>query len=133
MSINRTIPDIGYLNPSLLKGAGVSQIVRTGNTVYMSGIVAAVGEGQCVAPKDFPRQINFVIETLGKCLKSEGLTWRHVADVTVYTTDIKALRDNAQLLANAFRDHPPTMTWIEVTSLTEPDYMLELKATAAAD
>jgi len=133
MSIKRSNPDIGYLSPELLNGGGVSQIVRTKDTVYFSGIVAAQGQGEVVAPGDVRGQLECVLKVLGNCLAAEGLDFSNVAATTLFCTDIEAVGENADLFKETFSEHPPTSTWVEVRSLASKDYLVELLVTAVID
>jgi len=133
MSVKRSTPNMDYLSSELLAGAGVSQIVRTKDTVYFSGIVAARGQGEVVAPGDVRGQLVFILDVLRQCLAAEGLSFRNVAATTLFCTDIEAVAQNASLFTETFGEHPPTSTWVEVRSLASKDYLAELLATAVID
>lgn len=131
MSILRNNPDVGYFDDDFLKGAGVSQNVRANGFVHLSGVVAGHGQGDVLFPNDTRAQTEYVIEMIGKLLAAEGLGLADLVSLTVYTPDMPALVENANLFATAFAEHPPCSTWIGVATLAHPDLKLEVSAVAA--
>lgn len=129
--ITRSTPDVGYMDPALYKSLNVSQTVRTNDTVYFSGIVAATGEGDVVAKGDAAGQIRFILQTLDRLLAEEGMSFANLVSTTVYAADIDAVSAQLAIFAEAFAGHPPAMTLIEIKRLASPDYLLELVAVAA--
>lgn len=130
MAIKRSTPDVGTFEPKVL-GPGISQIVRVGNTVYLSGIVAAKGSGEAVAVGDLAGQIKFILDVLAKLLATENMTLANVVATTTYCCDMEQLRQHGHLILEAFEGNPPTSTWIQVSALASPDYLIELVVVAA--
>jgi 2-iminobutanoate/2-iminopropanoate deaminase len=130
-TIKRSTPDVGYIDPAMYKSINVSQTVRVNDTVYLSGIVAATGQGEVVAKGDAAGQVRAVLRTLERLLAEEGMSLANLVSTTVYASDVDAIAAQLPLFAQAFEGHPPTMTMIEVKRLASPDYMLELVAIAA--
>lgn len=130
-TIKRSTPDVDYIDPAFYKSINVSQTVRANDTVYFSGIVAAIGNGEVVAKGDAAGQIRSVLRTLDRLLAEEGMSFANLVSTTVYAADIDAISAQLAIFAEAFEGHPPTMTLIEVKRLASPDYLLELVAVAA--
>jgi enamine deaminase RidA (YjgF/YER057c/UK114 family) len=130
MSIKRSTPDVGYLDPAFFKSINVSQTVRANGTVHFSGIVAATGQGEVVAKGDAAGQIRCVLRTLERLLAEEGMSFANLVSTTVYATDIEAISAQLAVFGAAFEGHPPAMTLIEIKRLASPDYLLELVAVA---
>lgn len=131
--ITRANPDVGYFDESVFEAFTFSQVVRAGNTIYLSGIAPLIGTAedmQVVTPGDVAGQAGFVLEILQRCLTSQGAGLEHLVAVTVYATDIDALAAEAALFQKWFGDHPPSSTWVEVRKLIHTDQLLELTATA---
>ena len=114
---------------------------RTGNLLFLSGIgprvrgsiavpgvtLDTMGE---VAEYDFERQCRQVFANVRTVLDDAGSAWENIIDVTAYLTDLK--RDFAtfnRLYADAFPDHRPTRTTVEVSRLPTP-IAIELKVIA---
>jgi enamine deaminase RidA (YjgF/YER057c/UK114 family) len=131
MSIKRSAPDVGYVSPSIFRQLNVSQTVRANNMVYLSGIVAATGNGEAVARGDAAGQVKFVLEILGRLLAREDLSFANLVAVTIYTPDLDAILAQLGTFAQAFAGHPPTFQVIGIKNLASPDYLLELVAVAA--
>lgn len=131
-AIIRSSPGVGNFNPEFFADLGMSQIVRAGGLLFMSGIVAADVRGEVPALNDFPGQIRAILNTMAALLATEGLTLANLVSTTIYTPDIVRLRENCRIMTEAFSPHPPTMTWVEVKGLASPDYLLEVVAIAGA-
>ncbi len=132
MAIQRSNPEVGYFDLDYL-GNGISYVVRSGNTVHLSGLAAATGQGEIVAPGDMAGQMHFILDILAKLLATEGMTLANVVATTTYTVDLAQLLEHSGIFTSAFAEHPPTSTFIEVKGLTSPDLLLEVVVVAADD
>lgn len=131
MTIERSNPDVGSFDPALMHASSISTVVKAGNLVFFSGIVAATGQGEAVSPGDMAGQIAFVLDTLKKLLATRNLDMTNLVSTTTYTRDMESLLQHAHLLADAWKDGHPTSTFIEVKGLASPEFLLELVAVAA--
>lgn len=133
VTIVRSNPSVGYLEPDVFATLGFSQVVRAGETVYISGIAPLTGTAEAleiIKPGDMAGQITFVLDILERCLASEGVDLGALVAVTVYATDIDALVAEASLLQARFGEHAPTSTWVEIRKLVHPEQLIELTAVA---
>jgi isochorismate pyruvate lyase len=51
----------------------------------------------------------------------------------MYTTDIGRWDEYGRAHREAFQDHPPTTTLLEVSRLIHPDMLIEIEAVAVVD
>jgi 2-iminobutanoate/2-iminopropanoate deaminase len=128
MAVERIQPD-GLSSPPTY-----SQVVKTGNTIYIAGQVAQDEHGQVVGPGDFVAQANQVFENLAKALAAAGAGFGDLVKTTVYVTDPRyreALRDvRSKYLGST---PPPASTLVVVAGLALPEYLLEIEAVAVVE
>jgi enamine deaminase RidA (YjgF/YER057c/UK114 family) len=117
--------------PGLSTPTTYSHIVRAGKTLYIAGQVGADASGK-IAGADMVAQLEQVLKNLEIALKSQGADFSHVARITIYTTDVEAIRGAAAAAVRAkyFGANPPASTLVGVTRLASPDYKVEIEATA---
>ena len=104
--------------------------VRAGNTIYVSGIVSADGEGKVVGRGDVVAQARQVFESLGKVLEAAGARPRDVVKVTVFMRDAAQRPLINPVRQQFFGSHRPASTLVEIKSLIHEDFLLEVEATA---
>lgn len=133
-TITRSNPQVGYLEDVVFQALGFTQIVRAGDTVYISGVAPFVGgiPFEVVGVGSMSEQITFELDVIEKCLASAGLTLANLVQVTVYATDMPALLENAALFAQRFGADAPTSTWLGTTALAHPDQLVEITCIAVA-
>jgi enamine deaminase RidA (YjgF/YER057c/UK114 family) len=117
--------------PGLSKPTAYSHIVRAGKTLYIAGQVGADETGK-IAGAGMVEQLEQVLKNLQTALKSQGADFSHVARITIYTTDVEAVRapDAAAVRARYFGAHLPASTLVGVALLASPDFKVEIEATA---
>ncbi|MEO8680230.1 MAG: RidA family protein [Vicinamibacterales bacterium] len=117
--------------PGLSKPATYSHIVRAGKTIYIAGQVGSDEQGKIAGP-GMVEQLEQVLKNLQIALKSQGADFSHVTRITIYTTDVDAIRapDAAAVRAKYFGANPPASTLVGVTRLAALEYKVEIEATA---
>jgi enamine deaminase RidA (YjgF/YER057c/UK114 family) len=117
--------------PGLSKPATYSHIVRAGKTLYIAGQVGSDEQGKIAGP-GMVEQLEQVLKNLQIALKSQGADFSHVTRITIYTTDVDAIRapDAAAVRARYFGANPPAATLVGVTRLATLEYKVEIEATA---
>ncbi|SKA48404.1 Enamine deaminase RidA, house cleaning of reactive enamine intermediates, YjgF/YER057c/UK114 family [Chitinophaga eiseniae] len=101
--------------------AGYAQVVKVGNTLYISGIPT----------KDLsPEGIARVYKALEKCLNAFGASSQNVVKETLYTTDIETVKKNATVRKEFYKGDYPAATWMQVSRLYEPEATLEIDLVA---
>ncbi len=113
------------------KEFGYSQAILVDKTLYISGTVPADANGRLVAPNDMPGQMRAVYANLKRTLEANGADFDEVVKETIYTTDMDALLKAADLRFEYYgKDHPPTVSWVQVQRLLDPGFLVEIEVVA---
>jgi enamine deaminase RidA (YjgF/YER057c/UK114 family) len=123
------------VNPEELAPArGFSHATVVGDTVWVGGQVGSNATGQIVEPGDIVAQYGRAIQNVAAALRAAGFAPEDTVKLTYYVTDIQAYRDNRSALGAAyrkfFRTDYPASTLIEVSSLVDPNALVEIDAVA---
>jgi enamine deaminase RidA (YjgF/YER057c/UK114 family) len=82
-------------------------------------------------------QFSQVIRNLKTAAESVGGRPDQYAALTIYITDLQAYLNHKQLLGGAYREvfgkHFPAITMVQVSSLYNPDCMLEISGTVVIE
>jgi reactive intermediate/imine deaminase len=122
-----------YVRPDGLPPVnGYSHAVAfTGRMIAISGQVPLDGQGE-LAGADPEVQVTQVFENLAAALASAGAGIEHVVKLTVYLTDIADLQAFRQVRDKYISpDNPPASTLVQVVSLANPAFRIEIDALAA--
>jgi enamine deaminase RidA (YjgF/YER057c/UK114 family) len=109
---------------------GYSRAVQIGNVLELSGTVAIDDLGRVVGNQDAYEQTKFIIQKIERVLKSAGATLADVIRTRMFVTDISKWKDYGRAHGEFFKDLRPATSMIEVKSLIEPEYLIEMEATA---
>jgi Putative translation initiation inhibitor, yjgF family len=109
---------------------GYSRAVRINNIIEVSGTVAADDDGLVVGKNDGYQQAMFILQKIEKSLKALGGTLNDVVRTRMFVTDIKRFEEFAKAHGEIFSNIKPATSMIEIKSLVEPDYLIEIEATA---
>lgn len=130
-----------YLNPVSLfpsQQYGFSQIVmsRGGTTAYISGQVGWDATQDIGNASDLRIQTTRALENIERAVNAAGGSRHDVVSLRIYIVgewihNARAVRES--LLAFFDHDRLPTSTWIGVTALASPDYLIEIEAIAEID
>ena len=111
--------------------------VATGSkTVYLAGQVSQDAEGATVAAGDLAGQTEQALVNVASALDSVGASFADVAKLTIYVVDWEASKMEALFAgigAAAEKlsiDPVKPATLVGVAALFEPDYLIEIEATA---
>jgi 2-iminobutanoate/2-iminopropanoate deaminase len=113
------------------------EVVGAGQIVFVSGATASplyhrhphVPE-EHVLPDDIEEQTRRAMETIQMVLDAKDLTWRHVAKVTKYLTDIREMDAVNRTMNEYLGDHRPASTLLCVNNLSSPGARVELDVIA---
>jgi enamine deaminase RidA (YjgF/YER057c/UK114 family) len=108
---------------------GYSRAVRIGNLIEVSG-TAAIDRDRIVAPGDPYQQTRFIIQKIEKALNDVGGSLSDVIRTRIYVTNIKDWDAVGRAHGEFFKDIKPVTTMVEVKSLIDPNFVVELEATA---
>ena len=111
----------------------LSQGIRIGDILLVSGQVGIDGSGELVSLDDFEAQADQAFRNLSTVLEAGGSSLDRVAKVTIFLTDMAAnFPKVVELRRRWFTPPYPADTIVEVRSLYRPEVMLEIEAIAVA-
>lgn len=108
---------------------GYSRAVRIGKLIEISG-TAAVDRDKIIAPGDPYKQTKFIIQKIEKALNDAGGSLNDVVRTRIYVTNIKDWDSVGRAHGEFFKNIKPVTTMIEVKSLIDPNFVVEIEATA---
>jgi reactive intermediate/imine deaminase len=120
--------------PSALeKAVGYSHAIRCGNTVYISGQIAHDKTGRLVGPGDAKSQGEQVYQNIKAIVESCGGTMQNIVRITTYVTSLAYRSIMVEIRAKYFPKDPPASTFLVVSSLADPAFLVEVDAIAVLD
>jgi len=130
-----------YINPDSLFPSlphGFSQIViATGRKiVFISGQTAWDEQKNIVGGDSVLEQARQAFRNLEKAMESAGGTLKDIVVLRIYVVDYQAECGTAvgAVLRETFSsENPPASTWIGVSALADPEFLIEIEATAVLD
>lgn len=125
MELERIITSPDNYAPFLL-----SQGIRFGNLLFISGQAGAGDDGKIVAG-GFRAQGEQAFANLRRALEAGGSSLKDVIKVTIFVTDMGHFQEVVELRRRFFADPYPADTIAEVRALYNPDVMIEIEAIAA--
>lgn len=130
-----------YLNPNSLFSSlprGFSQVViATGRKmVFVSGQTAWDVRKNIVGGDSVLEQARQAFLNLETAMEAAGGTLKDVVALRIYVVDYQA--ESGTALGTALREffspeNPPASTWIGVSALAVPEFLIEIEATAVLD
>jgi 2-iminobutanoate/2-iminopropanoate deaminase len=131
-----------YVNPDTLFPSlqhGFSQIVVAGGgkTVYISGQTAWGPDKQVVGGTGLAEQARQSFRNLRTAVEAAGGTLADVVSLRIYIVGFKPEEDG-EAIGGALREffpieRRPASTWVGVSTLAAPDFLVEIEATAVLD
>ena len=130
-----------HVNPKTLFPSlphGFSQIVVASGTrtAFISGQTAWDANKKIVGGVGLLEQARQVLRNLQAAIEATGGTLKDVVAVRIYIVNYQA--ESAKAVRTALREFfseekPPASTWIGVSALAVPDFLIEIEATAVLD
>ncbi|HWB25200.1 MAG TPA: Rid family hydrolase [Chitinophagaceae bacterium] len=108
-------------NKPLEDQIGYTQAIRTGNTVYVSGTMAA---------GYMPDQLREIMNSIKSDLAKYGATMENVVKQTIYTTDLDSFMINKVIMKSFYNGDYPTSSIVEVKRLLLPQFKVEIEIEA---
>jgi reactive intermediate/imine deaminase len=106
--------------------------IRSGNTLFLSGLVSRNGKDNSNVKGDITAQTKTVLDNGAAILKEAGMSYADVVSARVFITD----ESTFQAMNTAYRTYFPTMPPARATvkaGLTNPDYLVEIGMVAVKD
>jgi enamine deaminase RidA (YjgF/YER057c/UK114 family) len=130
-----------YINPSSLFPSlphGFSQVVIASGrrTVFISGQTAWDARKNIVGGDSVLEQARQALRNLGMAIEAAGGTSEDIVALRIYVVDYQA--ESGTAVGTALREffspeNPPASTWIGVSALAVPEFLIEIEATAVLD
>lgn len=129
------------INPPILgKPVGYAHGMKAGKLVFIAGQIGArpdaTGAMRVTAP-DFRAQFGLALDNVLEVVKAAGGKPAHVAEMTVFVTDLAAYRAARSSLGRIWKNrmgkHYPAMTLVEVSDLLEAGSLVEIRAVASLE
>lgn len=124
------------INPATLATpTGYSYAVKkAGLPVFIAGQVANDSVGQVVGEGNIEAQVEQVFENLKAVVEGCGGTMSDIVKITVFVTDLAYRPAVAAARSRYFEDGDfPASTFLVVSSLATPAYLVEIEAVAMID
>jgi enamine deaminase RidA (YjgF/YER057c/UK114 family) len=111
-----------------------SHAVQMGDLIFVAGQVARDSGGKLVGKDDVRAQTEQVFRNLRAILEAAGSGLHKVGKVTVFTTRLDYRPVIHEIRSRVFREagHLPASTLAVVSSLADPDWLVEIEAVAMA-
>lgn len=109
---------------------GYSRAVKIGNTIEVTGTVAVDDNSNLVGKDDAYAQTKYIIEKIEAVLKRAGASLQDVVRTRMFVTDIARWEEYGKAHGEFFGQVKPCTSMIEVKGLIDPDYLIEIEATA---
>ncbi|MDD4374574.1 MAG: RidA family protein [Bacteroidales bacterium] len=127
---------IQHINPDgLYKNPAFSQVVTTqgnGKTIYIGGQDAVNAQGEVVGKGDITGQTEQVMKNLQTALSACGATFENIVKLSIYLVQGQDLYRGFQVSQKYFGNltNPPVISVLIVAGLANPDFLVEIDATA---
>ena len=129
-----------YVNPNSLFQSlphGSSQVViASGNKmVFISGQTAWDVRKNIVGGDSVLEQARQAFRNLETAMEAAGGTLEDIVALRIYIVDYQAEKGTAvgAALREFLSENPPASTWIGVSALAVPEFLIEIEATAVLD
>jgi enamine deaminase RidA (YjgF/YER057c/UK114 family) len=108
---------------------GYSRAIKAGNVIEVSG-TSAIDRDRIIAPGDPYQQTRFIIQKIERAINEAGGSLKDVVRTRIYVTNIRDWEPVGRAHGEFFKDIKPATTMVEVTSLIDPNFVVEIEATA---
>jgi 2-iminobutanoate/2-iminopropanoate deaminase len=124
----RAVLPAGWMKPA----APYSYAIRSGTTLFLSGLVSRNPKDNAIVPGDLGAQTRVAMENASALLKDAGMTFADVVASRVWYTEA-----SNQAMNEVYRTYwdgvaPPVRAAVR-TGLTSPEYLVEVTMTAVKD
>jgi 2-iminobutanoate/2-iminopropanoate deaminase len=107
-----------------------SLAMRVGNQLFISGQVALDAEGRLVGKGDLLAQTRQVLENIKALVEAAGGNMDDIVKTTTFVTSMQDFAKTVPLRREYFHEPYPASTAVQVAQLVDPDWLIEIEATA---
>ena len=111
---------------------GYCRALRAGDRIFVTGTAPVAEGGGVEAPGDAYRQARRCFAIMEAALAEMGVGMDRVVRTRMFVTDIDRWEEIGRAHREAFGEHPPTTTMVEVRRLIDPAMLVEIEADAVA-
>ena len=111
---------------------GYCRALRAGNAIFVTGTAPVAEGGGVHAPGDAYEQTRRCLEIITRALSQLGVGLETVVRTRLLVTDISRWEEYGRAHREAFGEHPPTTTMVEVKALIDPAMLIEIEVDAIA-
>jgi reactive intermediate/imine deaminase len=108
----------------------ISQAMRVGDLIFVSGQAAIDRDGQLVGVGDFDAQAEQAFRNLSDVLQAGGSSLSDIVKVTIFLTDMANFPKIVELRGKWFSEPYPADTIVQVVALALPELEIEIEAVA---
>jgi len=109
---------------------GYSRAVQVGDLLEITGTVAAGEDGKVVGQNNAYEQTKFIIQKIQAVVQKAGFRLEDIIRTRLFVTDIARWEEYGRAHGEFFAAIRPCTTMIEVKALIEPEYLIEIEASA---
>lgn len=109
---------------------GYCRAVRAGERIWVSGTAPVEDDGSVHAPGDAYAQARRCLEIAGRALAELDAGLEHVVRTRMFVTDISLWEAYGRAHAEAFGEHPPATSMVEVGRLIADGMLIEIEMEA---
>lgn len=106
-----------------------SQMVQSGNTYYLSGVIPLNMAGNAVQGTTIEEQTRLVLDYIGAVLKAQGMSYTNVVMSNVYMKSLNDFSKMNTIYGEYFKTSPPSRATVEVARLPR-DVLIEIAVIA---
>ena len=106
-----------------------SQMVQSGNTYYLSGVIPLNKAGNAVEGTTIEEQTRLVLNYIGEVLRAEGMSHDNVVMSNVFMKDLNEFARMNTIYGEFFKTNPPSRATVEVARLPR-DVRIEIAVIA---
>jgi 2-iminobutanoate/2-iminopropanoate deaminase len=108
-----------------------SYAIRTGDTLFLAGLVSRKGRDNSVVEGDVASQTKVILDNAGELLAAAGMTHANVVSAKVYLTDLSTFQQMNAAYRSYFRAAPPARATVGA-GLAGPQYDVEMTLVASS-
>jgi 2-iminobutanoate/2-iminopropanoate deaminase len=99
--------------------------------IFISGQVPRGVDGQTVGVGDMKAQAERVFHCLAEILAAHNTTFDDAVKATIFVTDMSRAGEVAEVRSRFYKMAAPASTFVAVSALGDPDWLLEVELIAA--
>jgi reactive intermediate/imine deaminase len=102
-----------------------SYAIRTGDTVFLSGLISRNGRDNTVVQGDTATQTKVILDSAGEILQAAGVSHANVVSSRVYMPDLSTFQQMNETYRKYFPSSPPARATVKA-GLTTSQYLVEI-------